>query len=303
MTMFKNRMLTISLVVLLHGCGGGGGGNSSTNGGGNSTSKPDLSITSLTAPSTATAGNSVDLDVTITNTGMSNAGDFAGIVPVGFYLSQDNVIDPLTDLFIGWVDPTSNQGLAAGQSIQRLKQLTLPTSVSTGTYFIGAYVDPRDVAMEYFVMNFPTLPLLNIVESNETNNAALATNQIVITGSATCVADAFEEDDATGHTIALATLENHNFCYDSLDRINFNATAGNTYKVTVDGLKNTHITLREASGTIVETAYESLSKSEITWSVTATQIYAIEISGESIRKGNLTLDEMGNDSGYTVIVQ
>lgn len=257
----------------------------------------------MTAPSTATAGNRIDLDVTIINTGMSNAGDFAGIVPVGFYLSQDNVIDPLTDLFIGWVDPTSNQGLAAGQSIQRLKQLTLPTSVSSGTYFIGAYVDPRDVAMEYFVVNFPTLPLLNIVESNETNNAALATNQIVITGSATCVADAFEEDDVTGHTITLATLENHNFCYDSLDRINFNATAGNTYKVTVDGLKNTHITLRDASGTIVETAYELLSKSEITWSVTATQTYAIEISGESIRKGNLTLDEMGNGSGYIVIVQ
>lgn len=297
--MLKKLMITISLVFLLHGCGGG----SSTSGDSNASLKPDLSITSFTAPSTATAGNSIDLDVTITNTGTAKAGDTAGIVPVGFYLSQDNIIDPLSDHFIGWAEPTNNLGLTANQSAQTLKQITLPTSVSTGTYFIGAYVDPRDVAMKYYVKNFPTLPLLNIVESNETNNSALASNQISITGSATCVADAFENDDVTGHTIALNTLENHNFCYDSLDLINFDAIVGRTYKVTVNGLKNTHIALRDSNGTLLQTAYESSLTSEITWSVSSSQTYSIEISGESIRKGNLVRDEMGNGSSYTVIIQ
>lgn len=99
------------------------------------------------------------------------------------------------------------------------------------------------------------------------------------------------------------TSENHNFCYDSLDRINFDATIGNTYTVTVNGLKNTHISLRDAIGTLVDTAFESSLTSTITWAVTASQTYSIEISGESIRKGNLTKDEMGNGSTYTVIVQ
>ena len=298
--MNRITLLAILLSLMLHGCGGGG---SSSNNGGNTTSIPDLSITSFTAPSTATAGNSIELDVTITNTGTAKAGDTAGNVPVGFYLSQDNTIDPLSDHFIGWAEPTLNQGLAAGQSAHILKQIFLPTSVSSGTYFIGAYVDPRHVALDYFIKNFPTLPRLNIDESNETNNSALATNQISITGSATCVDDAYENDDVNGHTIAINTLENHNFCYDSLDRINFDASMGSNYTVTVNGLKNTHISLRDASGTLVDTAFESSLTSIITWAVTANQTYSIEISGESIRKGNLTKDEMGNGSTYTVIMQ
>ena len=286
-------MFAGSLVFLLQGCGGGG----------SSISKPDLLVTSLTTPSTATAGNSIDLDVTITNAGSAEAGDLAGIVPVGFYLSQDNIIDPLSDHFIGWAEPTNNSGLVSGQSRQILKQVLLPTSVSTGSYYIGAYVDPRHVAQHYYVKNFPTLPLLSIDESNESNNSAVALNRISITGSATCVDDSFENDDVTGHTISLNTLENHNFCYDSLDRIKFNATMGRTYKVTVNGLKNTHIALSDINGILIDTAYESSLMSEITWSVTASQTYFIEISGESIRKGNLVKDEMGNGSDYTVIIQ
>lgn len=300
--MVKALMCTLVLVFMLQGCGGGGGGSNTSNDGG-TTSKPDLSITSLTAPSAATAGNSIDLDVTITNTGTAKAGDTAGIVPVGFYISQDDTIDPLSDHFIGWAEPTLNQGLDAGQSAQILKQIFLPTSVSTGTYFIGAYVDPRHVALDYFIKNFPTLPRLNIDESNETNNSALATNKISITGSATCVDDVYEDDDANGHTIAINTLENHNFCYDSLDRIDFDASMGSNNTVTVNGLKNTHISLRDASGTLVDTAFESSLTSTITWAVSANQTYSIEISGESIRKGNLVRDEMGNGSTYTVIIQ
>lgn len=301
MVMNKKIAFIVSLVFLLQGCGGGGSSGSSTDS--NAASKPDLVVASITAPTTATAGNSIDLDVTVTNSSTTEAGDAAGIIPVGFYLSEDNIIDPLSDHFIGWVEPTSNLGLTSGQSAQIIKQIFLPTSVSTGTYFIGGYVDPRHVAQDYYVKNFPTLPILSIAESNESNNSAVASNQITITGSATCTDDAYENDDVTGHTIALNTLENHNFCYDSLDRINFDALTGRTYKVIVDGLKNTHIALRDANGTLMDTAYELSLKSEITWSVTTSQTYSIEISGESIRKGNLVKDEMGNGSTYTVIIQ
>ena len=301
MTKFIQILLLSVVSLSITACGGGGGSSGDQNSINNS--KPDISISSFLAPLSATAGNIVDLNVTITNTGNYRAADLGGIVPVAFYLSQDNIIDPLTDLFIGWIDPTGFKGLNAGESAQIIKQLTLHPTISTGMYFIGAYVDPRDVSNEYYVINFPALPKLNIIESNESNNSAVSSNKITITGASTCTADIYEEDDITGHTISLASLESHNFCYDQLDRIKFDATAGNTYLVTVAGLKNTHITLRDSDGRIIDTAYESSLSTVLTWTASTTQTYYIEISTESIRKGNLTLDPMGNSSEYTVIIQ
>lgn len=297
-----NSHIIASIIILttLTGCGGGGSTDILNSG---SSQKSDLLISTFTGPANAATGDTIDLNVTITNQGDAVAADLAGVVPVAFYLSEDNIIDPLTDLFIGWVDPTAYNGLSASQSAQTIKQVILPSSLGTGTYYLGAYVDPRGVAIEYIDVNFPSLPLLYIDESNETNNAALATSQITITGSSVCVDDAYEDDDTVGHSINLSTLENHNFCYDQIDRLKFDAVAGNTYTMTVNGLNNTHLTLTDANQALIDTDYELSNTASITWTASSSQTYHIEISHSSLRKGNLIRNPMGLGSDYTFIVQ
>ncbi len=110
----------------------------------------DLSISGFnTDKETVNPGEQFNVSLTVGNTGGSTADTFR----VGYYLSQDNKIDP-SDTLLG----SDNVKKLAGNATTNLsKKLTLPNSLSGVTdYYIGAIADDQ----------------LAFVEKNETNNTA-----------------------------------------------------------------------------------------------------------------------------------
>ena len=114
---------------------------------------PDLLTTSLTAPSTASAGGEVSIAVQVHNQGSVDAGPFR----LGVYLSDDPEITH-EDIWFGAC--TYDSGLAAGQSETCSRNFPIPFRVSPGSYFLGVIVDDLD----------------RVAEKNETNNAQAASS-------------------------------------------------------------------------------------------------------------------------------
>ncbi len=86
-------------------------------------------------------GGRIAIANTITNQGTQAAGNFV----VNFYLSTDQQITT-SDIFLG---KRSVRGLAAGASSGPVStNVTIPRSVTTASYFIGAIVDPTNVILE-----------------------------------------------------------------------------------------------------------------------------------------------------------
>jgi plastocyanin len=113
------------------------------------TPMPDLIVSSISGPHLNKPGGRIAISNTITNQGTLAAGSFV----VNFYLSTDQQITT-NDTFLG---KRSVRGLAVGASSGPMStNVTIPKSVTTGSYFIGAIVDPTNV----------------ILESNEGNNTA-----------------------------------------------------------------------------------------------------------------------------------
>jgi len=95
---------------------------------------PDLVVTELTfSPTSAHAGETLQLDDTVKNSGNLAAGAFHA----DFYLSEDEVIDT-DDLFLG--SGLSVSSLAPGASSSSSTQVQLPASVEAGTWYVGAIV-------------------------------------------------------------------------------------------------------------------------------------------------------------------
>ncbi|MGA2606382.1 MAG: CARDB domain-containing protein [Terriglobia bacterium] len=121
--------------------------------------RPDLLMTSVSFPSSATVGGQVNLSATIKNQGGAAAGAFR----LGFYLSTGSTITTSSTL-IAVCNYTS---LAAGATSTCAMSPTLPSSVGAGTYYGGAIVDD----------------LNQVSESNESNNTLLASNTLTVTGA------------------------------------------------------------------------------------------------------------------------
>ena len=107
---------------------------------------PDLTVATVTVPSTAGAGGSLVASDTTSNTGASPAGPSI----TAFYLSSNLTLDA-SDIAIG---SRSVPALAAGASSSASTSLTLPASLPTGTYYVIANADDGK----------------QIAESVETNN-------------------------------------------------------------------------------------------------------------------------------------
>ena len=111
------------------------------------TADPDLVITSLVAPPTATIGGEVSISSGIRNQGRSDAGPFR----LGFYLSSDSNVTT-EDI---WIAACSfDSGLPAGESGHCNRSFPVPPRVGSGNYFLGAMVDDLD----------------QVAENSETNN-------------------------------------------------------------------------------------------------------------------------------------
>jgi hypothetical protein len=117
---------------------------------------PDFVMKSVSGPASASTGGTITVSDTVSNEGDGTV-DFFSVV---FWLSTDNVITA-SDTYIGYRNVKS---LPSGGTSSANTTVTIPTSLSPGTYYIGATADP-----EQFVG-----------ETDETNNTAVG-NQITIT--------------------------------------------------------------------------------------------------------------------------
>ncbi|MFZ1643664.1 MAG: M6 family metalloprotease domain-containing protein [Candidatus Contendobacter sp.] len=126
---------------------------------------PDLVVTLVTSPGSGVAGEQINVAATVKNQGAQATGYFL----VVFYLSRDSTIT-LSDTSMR--TGCSIDSLAAGESITcppGLFRIVIPATVSSGTYYLGAYADSDDT----------------VGESNEINNGLAAANTTTITGGST----------------------------------------------------------------------------------------------------------------------
>jgi len=118
---------------------------------------PDLVVTRVTFPNSATAGSTQTFAAIVQNNGTATAGTFL----VGLYYSTDSTITT-GDTLVGTCNVNS---LAAGASTTCSVSLTVPGSLSAGTYWGGAIADY----------------LNQVAESNESNNSLATSSTVLVT--------------------------------------------------------------------------------------------------------------------------
>ena len=123
----------------------------------------DLIITALSGDlNSVEAGSGFTLSSTVQNSGVSSV---TSGFDVGFYLSADDVINAANDTFIGsW---TNTSILGSGVSQSNSSVVTVPATLESGVYYIGAIVDSNAA----------------VAESNETNNAYVGSTVTVVANS------------------------------------------------------------------------------------------------------------------------
>jgi hypothetical protein len=102
--------------------------------------KPDLSVTSVTGPTSGTPGNTIDIAATVENTGAIASTAF----DMEFLLSSDKIVDD-QDWFFAHC---GIDALEAGKSSTCSGAATVPAGIPAGTYYLGAYADSQDVVTE-----------------------------------------------------------------------------------------------------------------------------------------------------------
>jgi subtilase family serine protease len=110
----------------------------------------DLVATSVIGPNSVNRGKSISISSSVGNQGGTKAGSFT----VAFYLSKDTVVNS-SDSLLGTKTVTS---LNAGSTTTVSGSFTVPSSMTTGNYYVGVIVDSGSA----------------IVEANESNNSKAA---------------------------------------------------------------------------------------------------------------------------------
>jgi subtilase family serine protease len=120
----------------------------------------DLVVTSVDAPASGVAGQTISVVNTVRNQGSASSGGFT----IGVYLSSDTAITT-ADTYLG---QRSVSSLAPGASTSATSSVTVPVSTTPGTYYIGVIADTSG----------------SVVEANEANNAGYDATPCSISGSA-----------------------------------------------------------------------------------------------------------------------
>jgi YD repeat-containing protein len=124
-----------------------------------SITQADLVVTSVSnPPASAVTGGSFSVSDTTANNGNGSAGAST----TSYRLSLDNVITSSDTLLTG---TRSVPSLGASANSSGSVNVMIPTSLASGTYFLGACADHADV----------------VAESNETNNCLASTGTVVVT--------------------------------------------------------------------------------------------------------------------------
>lgn len=144
-----------------------------------SISGPDIVISSVTGPTSGSNGNIITITDTVTNQGQGPASKFYE----GIYLSTDATITTSDLLLSGrWIN-----SMAPGETSTASTTATLPTTLTPGTYYIGAITDLYN----------------RVIESSETNNV-LAGNSIAISGPDIVISSVTgPSDGSTGNSITI----------------------------------------------------------------------------------------------------
>ena len=105
--------------------------------------RPDLVVTSFSAPGTGTIGGRLPrVEVQIENRGRASAGPFR----LGFYVSADASIT-LADVFTTW-HCLYDSGLAASAATSCTGEIGIPSRLSPGLYYLGVIIDDLGQADE-----------------------------------------------------------------------------------------------------------------------------------------------------------
>ena len=128
---------------------------------------PDFVLDAVTAPTTGVVGSTISVSATLRNAGTATSSAFR----IGIYLSSDAAITT-ADVLVGPCPYLT--GLPEGVTSVCSGDYTIPSTLAPGTYFVGAIADD----------------LLQVTESNETNNSRAATNTTVLSGVTLPVAPA-----------------------------------------------------------------------------------------------------------------
>ncbi|KAF4531019.1 hypothetical protein B566_EDAN019021 [Ephemera danica] len=142
-----------------------------------------MAVTAVSGPASAYRGYSVALSATVANAGSTPTPAST----VSFYLSADGVITSADTLIATVATPA----LAAGQQQVVATTATLAPTLATGSYTLGALVDPANT----------------LVESNEANNAraggVMAVNAVTVDLAATAVSG--PSSALIGNTVSVST--------------------------------------------------------------------------------------------------
>jgi photosystem II stability/assembly factor-like uncharacterized protein len=129
------------------------------------TDLPDYVVDSFTLPSAAGAGDVIGGSVAVTVENQGAGDGYSGDISVGIYLSPDPVI-ATTDTLL-WKGRSSLTALSGGGStgVAIDPELQIPTTVSSGSYYIGVLVDESGVVAERDETNNDSSQAINITST------------------------------------------------------------------------------------------------------------------------------------------
>ena len=136
-----------------------------------SSGSPDLTIESPTGPNSAVAGNQISVSCSVKNSGTSTSPGST----MAYYISTDNSYDGGDSQLA--TDAVSS--LLAGNSSYENASITIPSGISSGTYYILFRADYNNA----------------VAESNENNN--VGSKSISISSASSCT-DGIQNGDETG---------------------------------------------------------------------------------------------------------
>ena len=126
---------------------------------------PDLTVGQVSSPGSAAAGQTVSVSWSVTNSGAATASnpwqEHVYLVPASVTLSQFST-NPAAYTLVGAFTCTND--LVAGASVTRTQQVAIPMMGLAGDLRVAVWVDSDN----------------NVIEQNETNNTALALNDLQV---------------------------------------------------------------------------------------------------------------------------
>jgi hypothetical protein len=158
--------------------------------------QPDLVSDWISGPTSGTAGTAYSVTRSFQNSGSGNSSSFT----YGIYLSTNNVISTGDTLAYSY---TFSNGMVSGSSSNASISVTIPSSLSAGTYYWGLIVDINNT----------------VSESSETNNARASSSTISVTNSATVTVSVTLEFYDYYQANNSGCSSSNNYCYSAAEYI------------------------------------------------------------------------------------